>query len=132
MSDSLCCAQSCPTLCNTLDSAVHGIFQARILEWVAISSFPIQGLNPCLLHCQVDSLPLSHQGSQILNSYSKILIFTTVHKWTLTTFILYIIIHIILTLWSTDGFQSSVFQINSDYSKFWKLKSNSKEEVMFR
>ena len=21
-----------------------------------------QGWNPCLLHCQVDSLPLSHQG----------------------------------------------------------------------
>ena len=35
-------AQSCPTLCDPLDyslpgSSVHGIFQARILEWVAIS-----------------------------------------------------------------------------------------------
>ena len=35
--------QSCPNLCNPMhcsppDSAVHGIFQARILEWVAISS----------------------------------------------------------------------------------------------
>ena len=35
-------AQSCPTLCNPVDcslpgSSVHGIFQARILEWVAIS-----------------------------------------------------------------------------------------------
>ena len=34
--------QSCPTLCNPLDSSlpgstVHGIFQARILEWAAIS-----------------------------------------------------------------------------------------------
>ena len=34
--------QSCPTLCNPMDcslpgSLVHGIFQARILEWVAIS-----------------------------------------------------------------------------------------------
>ena len=34
--------QSCPTLCNPMDcspkgSSVHGIFQARILEWVAIS-----------------------------------------------------------------------------------------------
>ena len=26
-------------------------------------NFPTQGLNPCLLHRQVDSLPLSHQGS---------------------------------------------------------------------
>ena len=34
-------AQSCPTLCNPIDcsppgSSVHGIFQAGILEWVAI------------------------------------------------------------------------------------------------
>ena len=34
--------QSCPTLCNPVDcsppgSSFHGIFQARILEWVAIS-----------------------------------------------------------------------------------------------
>ena len=27
--------------------------------------FPTQGLNPHLLHWQVDSLPLSHQGSQL-------------------------------------------------------------------
>ena len=35
-------AQSCPTLCNPVDcslpgSSVHAIFQARILEWVAVS-----------------------------------------------------------------------------------------------
>ena len=35
-------ALSCPTLCDPmdnclLDSSVHGIFQARVLEWVAIS-----------------------------------------------------------------------------------------------
>ena len=35
-------AQSCPTLCGPVDysptgSSVHGILQARILEWVAIS-----------------------------------------------------------------------------------------------
>ena len=38
------CVQSCPTLCNPMDCSppgfsAHGIFQARILEWVAISSF---------------------------------------------------------------------------------------------
>ena len=27
--------QSCPTLCSPMDYTVHGIFQARILEWVA-------------------------------------------------------------------------------------------------
>ena len=35
-------AQSCPTLCDPVDcsppgSSFHGIFQARVLEWVAIS-----------------------------------------------------------------------------------------------
>ena len=28
-------AQSCPTLCDPMDCAVHRILQARILEWVA-------------------------------------------------------------------------------------------------
>ena len=51
--------QSSPTLCNPMDcsppdSSVHGIFQAKILEWVAISSSrgsfqPKQGSNLCLL-----------------------------------------------------------------------------------
>ena len=30
-------AQPCPTLCDPMDYTVHGILQARILEWVAIS-----------------------------------------------------------------------------------------------
>ena len=29
-------AQLCPTLCNPMDYTVHGILQARILEWVVI------------------------------------------------------------------------------------------------
>ena len=28
--------QSCPTLCDPIDYTVHGILQARILEWVAV------------------------------------------------------------------------------------------------
>ena len=35
--------QACPTLCNAMDcsppgSSVHGILQARILEWIAMPS----------------------------------------------------------------------------------------------
>ena len=35
-------AQLCPTLCNLMDcslpgSYIHGIFQARVLEWVSIA-----------------------------------------------------------------------------------------------
>ena len=37
--------------CSPLGSSVHGIFQASILEWIAISYFrgisPTQGLNAC-------------------------------------------------------------------------------------
>ena len=63
--------QSCPTLCNPMDcslpgSSVHGIFQARVLVWVAIffpGYLPNQGLNPGLLHCRQTHYHLSHQGS---------------------------------------------------------------------
>ena len=42
--------QLCPTLCNPMDgslpgSSVHGIFQARILEWVAVSFSKPRVLN---------------------------------------------------------------------------------------
>ena len=50
-------------------SSVHGILQARTLEWIAISFsrgiFPTQGSNPGLLHCRQTLYPLSHQGSLI-------------------------------------------------------------------
>ena len=43
-------AQSCPTLCDPIDcsppgSSVHGILQARILEWVAMPSSKVSS-NP--------------------------------------------------------------------------------------
>ena len=38
-------AQSCPTLCNPMDYTVHGIIQARILEWVAFP-FPRGSSQP--------------------------------------------------------------------------------------
>ena len=69
--------QSCLTLCNPMDhgppgSPVHGILQARMLEWAAISFsrgvFLTQGLNSSLLYFQGDSLPLSHQGSPSAHS----------------------------------------------------------------
>ena len=55
----------CPTLSDPMDcslpgSSIHGIFQARVLEWVAIAFS--KGWNPsllCLLHWQVGSLPLA-------------------------------------------------------------------------
>ena len=64
--------ESCLSLCDPIDHShpgypSHGISQAKILEWVAISLsrgiFPTQGSNPHLW--QAVSLPLSHQGSPI-------------------------------------------------------------------
>ena len=53
--------------CSLSGSSIHGIFQARVLEWIAISSstgvFPTQGLNPDLPHCRQTLYRLSHQGS---------------------------------------------------------------------
>ena len=75
---SVCLAtQSCLTLCNIMDcslpgSPVHGILQAKILEWVAFPTpgfLLTQGSKPYLLNLlpwQVDSLPLSHLGSPIM------------------------------------------------------------------
>jgi len=48
-----------------MDYTVHGILQARILEWVASpfskGIFPIQGSNPGLLHCRQILYQLSHK-----------------------------------------------------------------------
>ena len=60
--------QSCPTLCDHMDSSppgssVHGILWARILEWVAISS-PGDLSDPGTeLAAPAASLPWNHLGS---------------------------------------------------------------------
>ena len=62
--------QLCPTLCEPMvcsppDSSVHGILQARLLEWVAIS-FSRGSSRPrdqTCLHCRQIPFHLSHQGS---------------------------------------------------------------------
>ena len=69
--------QSCPTLCDPMDcsprgSFVHGIFQAIILQWVAMpcprgSSQPRDWTRvSCLLHWQVGSLWLAMPEKPIL------------------------------------------------------------------
>ena len=58
-------AQSCLTLCDPMDYTVHGILQARILEWITLpfsrgSSQP--GIEPRSPSLPVDSLPAEPQG----------------------------------------------------------------------
>ena len=64
-------AQSCPTVCDPMDcslsgSSVHGIFQGRVLEWIAISfsrASSDPGIKPGSLALQQTLYYLSHQGS---------------------------------------------------------------------
>ena len=70
--------QSCPTLCNPMDgsssdSSVHGILQARILEWVAMpssrgSSRPRDQthISLSLWRWQAGSLPLVPLGKALI------------------------------------------------------------------
>ena len=73
-------AQSCLTLFDPMDSSlpgstIHGIFQARVPEWVAISFSRgssqtrdwTQGLNPSLQHCRQTLYRLSHQEKETQN-----------------------------------------------------------------
>ena len=64
--------QSCPTLCDPMGYTVHGILQARILEWVAFpfsrGIFPTQGWNPGLPHCRWILYQLTTREAHICNS----------------------------------------------------------------
>ena len=77
ISELLICYCSVTNLClilgNSMDSSplgssVHGISQARVLEWVAIyfSRGSSRFRDRIHLHWQVDSLLLSHQGSSYI------------------------------------------------------------------
>ena len=64
-------AQSCLTLCDPMDcslpgSSIHGIFQARILEWVAVSFpgyLPNPGIVPRSPALQADASPSEPPGN---------------------------------------------------------------------
>ena len=61
-------AQSCPTLCDPMDYTVHGILQARILEWVDVPfsrgpSWP--GIKLRFPALQVDSWPAELLGKPL-------------------------------------------------------------------
>ena len=73
-------AQSCPTLCNPVDcsppgSSVHGISQARILDWVVIffsRAFSDPGIGTRSPALQVDSATreaLCNTDAQLMHSH---------------------------------------------------------------
>ena len=70
-------AQLCLILCNPMDcsspgSSVHGILQARVLEWGAISFS--RGSNLGLLHHRQMLYPLSHQGYRFDKNVDRLLL----------------------------------------------------------
>ena len=61
--------QSGLTLCDPMDYTVHGIPQARILEWVAFSfsrNLPNPGIKPRYPTLQMDSLPAGPHGKPMI------------------------------------------------------------------
>ena len=97
--------------CSLSGSSVHGIFQARVLEWVGVSFsrllcpwdfpgkstgvgccflpqgiFPTQGSNPGLLHCRQTLYHLSHQGSPTTFIDPAKSYFSIFYSWTSCTF----------------------------------------------
>ena len=86
-------AQSCPTLsdpmyCSLPGSSVHGIFHARVLEWVAIA-FSILYLVVCVCWSQSSNLSLSsfppstHKFVFYICDYSEEKVFKNSCKWNL-------------------------------------------------
>ena len=61
-------AMWCPTLCDPMEYTVHGILQARILEWAAFpfsrGSSQLRDRNPGLPHCRWILYQLSHREAQ--------------------------------------------------------------------
>ena len=64
--------QSCPTLCDPMycslpASSLHGILQARVVEWVAISFYrdlPDPGIKPGSPAFQADTLTSEPPGKE--------------------------------------------------------------------
>ena len=74
-------AQSCPILCDPMDcrfpgSSVHGIFQARILEWFAISYSRASSWPRDQTHIS----PISCMGKQILDYWAQVEVWCGCHQ----------------------------------------------------
>ena len=106
--------------CSLPGASVCGISQARRLEWVAIF-FSRGSSNPgnlCLLHWQVDSLPVSHQGSPVSMTQTPIWVILQVplcqnhiwyHYWPRQT---------LWALLRSHGVQSKIWFHSEYYKKY--------------
>ena len=72
-------AQSCLTLSDPIDcslpgSSVHGIFQARVLEWGAIASPLTRDQIPIPLHWELGVLATEPPGKSLFNIIFKLVL----------------------------------------------------------
>ena len=125
--------QLCPALCDHMDcslpgSSVHGIFQVRILEWVAMSSLgnlPNPGIEPMSLMSPVLAggfFTSSTTWEAILHSnspFSSVIIFPA--KNTLNMWLFFLdFLSITTTLPYLTG--KSISQDESTQIQFWNRK----------
>ena len=90
----VCIAQSCPTLCDPLDcgspdTSIHGILEARMLKWVAISfsrgsSWP--GIKSGSSTLQADSLLSEPPGKPFGFLSVSLIDYSSSHLWDLYYF----------------------------------------------
>ena len=78
--------------CSPTGSSVHGILQARKLDWVAISSsgdLPDPGIEPGSSSLQADSLPSEppekEGGNEFSRDFLSVRLFTCINTLTLMT-----------------------------------------------
>ena len=74
-------AQSCPTLNDLMDcslpgSSIHGIFQARVLEWGAIA-FSVNITRSLLFNCSIQWGSLSPHAHTYNGYYRPFHVFST-------------------------------------------------------
>ena len=81
----LCLILCDPMDCSLLGSSVHGILQARILEWVAIP-FSRGSSQPRSLALQADSLPSESPAEN--SPVYVVQLFSCKHQHTLNTYVL--------------------------------------------
>ena len=67
--------QLCATLCDSMDYTVHGILQAKILEWVAFPFSRGSSQPKDRTALQADSLPAEPQSNSVICSKSPITLF---------------------------------------------------------
>ena len=125
-------AQSCPTLSNPMDcslpgSSVHGIFQARVLEWGAIA-FSSMGLyytlSPPLLLVSLQSLPYIFNCKWSFLSTPEV-IFMDSHS---------INTAILICSWeevSSGSSYSAILTTTSHWTSQWKILTQLRIDISF-